>query len=151
PVVTALVMKERASAERPWTYLRVRGNYLNQGEKAYAGVPAALNPLPESQMPNRLGLAHWLVDEDNPLVSRVIVNRFWEQIVGRGIVETSEDFGLKGEKPTHPELLDWLATEFVQQGWSVKAIHRAIVTSAVYRQSSQVSQALLERDPSNKL
>ena len=151
PVVTALVMKEKPSAERPWTYLRVRGNYLNQGEKAYAGVPAALNPLPESQMPNRLGLAHWLVDEDNPLVSRVIVNRFWEQIFGRGIVETSEDFGLKGEKPTHPELLDWLATEFVQQGWSVKAIHRAIVTSAVYRQSSQVSQALLERDPSNKL
>jgi len=151
PVVTTLVMKERPSAERPWTYLRVRGGYLNKGEKVYAGVPAALPPLPESQMPNRLGLAHWLVDENNPLVSRVIVNRVWEQIFGRGIVETSEDFGLKGEKPTHPELLDWLATEFVQRGWGVKAIHRAIVTSAVYRQSSQVNSALLERDPANKL
>jgi hypothetical protein len=102
-------------------------------------------------MPNRLGLAHWLVDENNPLVSRVTVNRFWEQIFGRGIVETSEDFGLKGERPTHPELLDWLATEFVRQGWSMKAIHRLIVTSATYRQSSQVSPTLLERDPNNKL
>jgi hypothetical protein len=151
PIVTSLVMKEKPSAERPWTYLRVRGNYLNQGEKVYAGMPAALHPLPESQMPNRLGLAHWLVDENNPLVSRVIVNRFWEQIFGRGLVETSEDFGLKGERPTHPELLDWLATEFVREGWSVKAIHRAIVTSAVYRQSSQVTPDLLERDPANKL
>jgi hypothetical protein len=151
PIVTALVMKEQQSAERPLTYLRVRGSYLNKGETVYAGVPAALHPLPESQMPNRLGLAHWLVDENNPLVSRVLMNRFWEQVFGRGIVETSEDFGLKGERPTHPELLDWLATEFVQHGWSMKAIHRLMVTSASYRQSSQVSPALLEKDPNNKL
>jgi hypothetical protein len=151
PIVTALVMKEQQLAERPSTYLRVRGSYLNKGEKVYAGVPAALHPLPESQMPNRLGLAHWLVDGNNPLVSRVLVNRFWEQIFGRGIVETSEDFGLKGERPTHPELLDWLATEFGQSGWSMKAIHRLMVTSATYRQSSQVSPVLMERDPNNKL
>jgi len=151
PIVTALVMKEQPSGERPSTYLRVRGGYLNRGDKVYAGVPAALHPLPESQMPNRLGLAHWLVDENNPLVSRVTVNRFWEQIFGHGLVETSEDFGLKGERPTHPELLDWLATEFVQSGWSMKALHRLIVTSSTYRQSSQASPSLIERDPNNKL
>ena len=150
PIATALVMREQQLAEKPSTYLRVRGSYLNKGEKVYASVPAALHPLPESQMPNRLGLAHWLVDQNNPLVARVMVNRFWEQIFGRGIVETSEDFGLKGERPTHPDLLDWLATEFVQNGWNMKAIHRLIVTSATYRQSSRVTPALMERDPNNK-
>jgi mono/diheme cytochrome c family protein len=151
PIPTTLVMKEQLSAERPFTYLRVRGSYLNKGEKVYAGVPAALHPLPESQMTNRLGLAHWLVDENNPLVARVIMNRFWEQLFGRGIVETSEDFGLKGERPSHPELLDWLATEFVERRWSMKSMLRLIVTSATYRQSSQVNPTLLDRDPNNKL
>jgi hypothetical protein len=151
PIATALVMGERLSWERPSTYLRVRGSYLNKGEKVYAEVPAILHPLAEDQLPNRLGLARWLVDEKNPLVARVTVNRFWEQIFGRGIVETSEDFGIKGARPTHPELLDWLATEFVRQGWSMKAILRQIVTSATYRQSSQLTPLLLERDPNNEL
>jgi hypothetical protein len=102
-------------------------------------------------MPNRLGLAHWLIDEQNPLTARVVVNRAWEQFFGRGIVETSEDFGTQGSPPSHPELLDWLATEFVQQGWSQKAIHKLIVSSAAYRQTSEASAALVERDPYNRL
>lgn len=150
-VVTALVMQERPLYERPSTHLRIRGSYTNKGEQVYAGVPAVLHPLPESQLSNRLGLAHWLVDKDNPLVARVTVNRFWEQIFGRGIVETSEDFGAQGAPPTHPELLDWLATEFIERGWSIKRMHRLIVTSAAYRQSSKVTPSLLERDPHNKL
>src|SRR5262245_20162617 len=108
----ALVMRERASFERPSTYLRERGSYTNIGEKVYADTPAALPPLPANRMPNRLGLAYWLIDEENPLTSRVTVNRFWEQIFGRGLVETSEDFGTQGERPSHPELLDWLAVTF---------------------------------------
>ncbi len=151
PILTTLVMEERPSAERSSTYLRVRGSYLNEGEKVYAGVPAILHPLPESRMPNRLGLAHWLVDENNPLVARVTVNRFWEQIFGRGIVETSEDFGTRGERPTHPELLDWLATEFMRRGWSMKAMHRLMVTSATYRQLTHVTPDLVELDPHNRL
>jgi len=150
-VVSTLVMAERPSFERPFTYLRERGSYLTRGEKVYAAVPAVLHPMPESQPFNRLGLAHWLVDESNPLVARVTVNRFWEQLFGRGMVETSEDFGSQGQPPSHPELLDWLATEFVRQKWSIKSIHRLIVTSATYRQASAVTPALLERDPYNRL
>jgi uncharacterized protein DUF1553/uncharacterized protein DUF1549/cytochrome c len=150
-IVTALIMGERQSFERPFTYTHIRGSYLSKGEKVYAGVPAVLNPLPEDQMPNRLGLAYWLVSEDNPLTARVAVNRYWEAFFGHGIVETSEDFGTQGERPTHPELLDWLATEFMRQGWSMKAIQRLIVTSATYRQSSRLTPELLERDPYNKL
>ncbi|MGI8565026.1 MAG: DUF1553 domain-containing protein, partial [Pyrinomonadaceae bacterium] len=150
-IVSTLVMSERPSYERPSTNLRVRGGFLNLGEKVYANVPAVLHSLPEKELPNRLGFARWLVDENNPLVARVAVNRFWEQFFGRGIVETSEDFGAQGERPTHPDLLDWLATEFVGRKWSIKAINRLIVTSAAYRQSSKVSSAVLERDPYNKL
>ena len=102
-------------------------------------------------MPNRLGLAHWLVDKENPLTARVAVNRAWESFFGRGIVETSEDFGTQGTPPSHPELLDWLATEFVEQGWRTKAMHRLIVTSATYRQSSSAPPAIVERDPANVL
>ncbi len=150
-IPSTLVMRERATFERPSTFLRVRGSFITPGEKVYAGVPAVLHTLPESQLPNRLGLAYWLVSEDNPLVARVTVNRFWEQLFGRGIVETSEDFGAQGDTPTHPELLDWLATEFAGQRWSMKAMHRLIVTSATYRQSSKVTPGLLERDPYNRL
>jgi len=150
-IATTMIMGERQSFEHPSTYLRVRGSYLSKGDKVYAGVPAVLPPLPENQLPNRLGLAHWLVDEENPLTARVTVNRFWEQYFGRGIVQTSEDLGTQGERPTYPELLDWLATEFMRQGWSMKAIHRLTVSSATYRQSSRVTPELVERDPYNKL
>ena len=150
-IVTALIMGDRPTFERPYTWVRMRGSFLSKGDKVFAGVPAALNPLPENQMPNRLGLAAWLADENNPLTARVTVNRFWQEIFGRGIVETSEDFGTQGDPPTHRDLLDWLATEFMRQEWSMKSIKRLIVTSATYRQSSRVTPELEERDPYNKL
>ncbi len=150
-IPTALVMRERVSHERPSTYVRRRGSFMDKGEQVYAGVPEILHPLGDDQMPNRLGLAHWLVDGRNPLTARVAVNRAWEQLFGRGIVETSEDFGTQGTPPSHPELLDWLATELVGSGWHMKTLHKSIVTSATYRQSSAVSQALVERDPYNRL
>ena len=150
-IVTALIMGEGQSFERPYTHVRLRGSFLSKGEKVYAGVPGSLNPLPEDVMPNRLGLAEWLVSEDNPLTARVAVNRFWEVLFGRGIVETTEDLGTKGEPPTHPELLDWLATEFMREKWSMKKMIRLIVTSSTYRQSSRVTPEAEERDPYNKL
>ena len=150
-IATALIMRERQSYERPYTFMHVRGSFTSLGDKVYAAVPASLSPLPADQMPNRLGLAHWLVSEDNPLTARVTVNRFWEALFGRGIVETSEDFGTQGTPPTHPELLDWLATEFMRQDWSPKKMLRLMVTSATYRQASRVTPELQERDPYNML
>src|SRR5262249_40486097 len=114
------------------------------------GVPAALHPFPKDAPPNRLGLAKWIVDKNNPLTARVIVNRIWQQYFGQGLVTTPEDFGARCEKPSHPELLDWLAVEFIESGWNVKHIHRLIVNSAVYRQSSKVTPKLLEADPYNR-
>jgi hypothetical protein len=102
-------------------------------------------------MPNRLGLAQWLVSDDNPLTARVTVNHFWETLFGHGLVETSEDFGTQGDPPTHPKLLDWLAAEFMQNGWSMKKIQRLMVTSAAYREDSHVTPELTARDPYNKL
>ena len=148
---TTLVMEEKADGQVPSTYTHVKGAYLSKGEKVTADVPAALNPFPAGRPRNRLGLAYWLVDENNPLTARVEVNRIWEQYFGRGIVETSEDFGTQGQRPTHPELMDWLATELMRRHWSLKAIHRLIVTSATYRQSSRVTPGLLARDPLNRL
>ncbi len=150
-IPTALVMRERPAYDRPSAFVRRRGSFMDKGEQVYAGVPAALHPLRDDQMPNRLGLARWLVDEENPLTARVAVNRAWEQFFGRGIVETSEDFGTQGTPPSHPDLLDWLATEFLHQGWSQKSIHKLIVLSATYRQSSEASVSLVERDPYNRL
>jgi hypothetical protein len=150
-IPTAMILRERPGYQRPSTLLRIRGAFLSPGERVYAEVPAVLPPLPPDQMPNRLGLANWLVSDENPLTARVTVNRYWEQIFGRGIVLTSEDFGTQGDRPTHPELLDWLATEFMQQGWSNKKILRTIVTSATYRQSSDVTPELIERDAYNLL
>jgi hypothetical protein len=124
---------------------------MDRRERVYAGVPGVLHPLADDQMPNRLGLAHWLVDERNPLTARVAVNRAWEQIFGRGIVETSEDFGTRGTPPSHPELLDWLATELVAQGWRMKALHKQIVMSSAYRQSSDTTPTLTARDSDNRL
>jgi len=150
-ISTAMIMQERPSFTRPAAYLRERGTFTSPGELLYADVPSALNPLPRDAMPNRLGLAQWLVSEDNPLTARVTVNRFWETIFGRGIVETSEDFGSQGEPPSHPELLDWLATEFMQNGWSMKKIQKLMVMSATYRQDSHVSPEMTARDPYNRL
>ena len=150
-IPTALVMKERPTYGRPFSFVRRRGSFLDKGDRVYADVPEVLHRLPDDQMPNRLGLAHWLADDENPLTARVAVNRAWEQFFGRGIVETSEDFGTQGSPPSHAELLDWLATEFVQQGWRPKALHKLIVSSATYRQSSAAPTALVERDPYNRL
>ena len=150
-VLTALVMEERPGFEIPSTLFRERGSFTSPGERVYAAVPAALGNRAEDQPQNRLGLARWLVSRDNPLTARVAVNRLWETLFGRGLVLTSEDFGTQGERPSHPEFLDWLAVEFVEGGWSQKALLRRIATSATYRQSSHISAALLERDPANRL
>ena len=132
-------------------HMLTRGNFLSKGEKVEPATPAVLHPFRADAPTNRLGLAQWLVDTNNPLTARVMMNRFWEQYFGRGIVETAEDFGLQGEKPAHPELLDWLATEFMRQAWSMKAMHKLIVMSATYRQSSRATPDLLQRDPYNRL
>lgn len=150
-IASTLIVREAASHERPSATIRLRGVFTSRGETVHAAVPGVLHALPEDVMPNRLGLARWLVSRENPLTARVTVNRIWEQYFGRGLVETSEDFGRQGSPPTHPELLDWLANELMDKKWSLKAIHRLIAGSATYRQSSNVSPALLERDPYNKL
>jgi hypothetical protein len=146
---TTLVMQELPKPREQ--HLFVGGSFLNPGEIVSPGVPAVLNPLAKGQSPNRLALAKWLVDTANPLTARVAVNRIWAQYFGSGIVLTIEDFGTKGERPTHPELLDWLATEFIHRNWDVKAMHRLIVISATYRQSSRAASAVVERDPQNRL
>jgi hypothetical protein len=129
----------------------LKGNHLDPGAKVEPGVPAAFHPLPGGAPPDRLGLARWLVDPRNPLTARVAVNRLWAQVFGIGLVETEEDFGTQGEPPSHPELLDWLAGEFVRSGWDQKAVLRLIVTSSTYRQSSRARPELLAKDPRNRL
>jgi hypothetical protein len=148
---TVPVMKELEGSERRTTRVQLRGNFLALAETVTEAVPAVFHPLLPDVAPNRLAFARWLVDAENPLTARVTVNRFWEQIFGMGIVRTSEDFGSQGELPTHPELLDWLATEFVAGGWDIKALLKLMVTSASYCQSASVSAELLERDPDNRL
>ncbi|HET7220037.1 MAG TPA: PSD1 and planctomycete cytochrome C domain-containing protein [Vicinamibacterales bacterium] len=150
-IASTLVMKERAIFERPSYEVRERGAFTARGARVYAATPKSLHPMRDDLPANRLGLARWLVDEKNPLVARVAVNRLWEQLFGRGLVETSEDFGTQGSPPTHPELLDWLATEFMANGWSQKRLLKTIVISSTYRQSSAVTPQLLERDPYNRL
>lgn len=133
------------------THLLLRGEYDKKGEKVEAHFPSIF-PTPSSGIPtNRLGLAKWLVDPAHPLTARVTVNRFWQQVFGVGLVKTSEDFGVQGERPSHPELLDWLATEFVAQGWDVKEIMRLILSSHTYRQTSRASAELRAKDPENRL
>jgi hypothetical protein len=146
---TVMVMQERPQPRD--TFLLVRGAYDKPGEKVTQGLPAILPALPAGVPNNRLGLARWLASPSNPLTARVMVNRLWQMYFGVGIVKTVEDFGSQGEWPTHPELLDWLATEFMRSGWDVKALVKTIVTSAAYRQSSSVSGELLQRDPENRL
>ncbi|MCI0524054.1 MAG: PSD1 and planctomycete cytochrome C domain-containing protein [Acidobacteria bacterium] len=127
-----------------------RGDWKRSGDAVSPGTPAALHPFPKDAPPNRLGLAKWIVDKNNPLTARVIVNRIWQQYFGEGLVSTPEDFGSRCEMPSHPELLDWLAVEFMESGWSMKHIHRLVVNSAVYRQSSKVTPKLLDADPYNR-
>jgi hypothetical protein len=146
---TVMVMQD--VPQRRETHLLVRGAYDKPGELVQPGVPAVLNPLPAGAPNNRLGFAEWVVDPANPLLSRVTVNRFWQMYFGTGIVKTVEDFGSQGEYPSHPELLDWLATEFVRDGWNVKAMQKLIVMSATYRQSSEATPDSLQRDPENRL
>ena len=155
-----LVFQEKADNAIPATYTHVKGGFLAKDALVTAGVPATLNPLATGQPVNRLGLARWLVDGNNPLTARVTVNRIWEQLFGHGLVESSEDFGTQGQKPSHPDLLDWLAVRFENPldanspsdcGWSQKRLLRQIVLSATYRQASKVSPALQERDPTNRL
>jgi mono/diheme cytochrome c family protein len=148
-IPTTLVME---AMDKPRTNnILIRGSHLNPGAQVQPGVPSVLHGLPAGAEATRLTLARWLVSPENPLVGRVTMNRLWSQYFGRGLVETSEEFGAQGEAPTHPQLLDWLATEFVRQKWSLKAMHRLIATSAAYRQSSQVSSTALQRDPFNRL
>jgi mono/diheme cytochrome c family protein len=148
-IPTAMVMAEMKKPRD--TFILARGDYRNQTDKVQPGVPAMLPPLPASAPLNRLTLARWLVDPAHPLTSRVAVNRYWQTYFGYGIVKTQEDFGVQGEPPVNPELLDWLATEFVRTGWDVRGMQRLIVTSATYRQSSKTTAALLEKDPENRL
>jgi mono/diheme cytochrome c family protein len=148
--ITTLVMREREKPRE--THVQIRGDFLRLGVKVTAAVPAVLPGLPgEVQNPNRLDLARWLVSPTNPLTPRVTVNRLWLKFFGHGLVETENDFGLQGTPPTHPELLDWLAAEFVSSGWDLKAIQKKIVTSATYRQGSHYRAQLSEVDPQNKL
>ncbi len=148
-IPTVMVMSEM---EKPRdSFVLGRGQYDNPKEKVTPGTPSFLPPLPKDAPANRLTLARWIVDPANPLPARVAVNRFWQMYFGIGIVETAEDFGSQGEAPTHPLLLDWLATEFVQSQWNVKALQRLIVTSSTYRQSARVSPDLLDKDPRNRL
>ncbi len=146
---TVMVMQERAQPRD--TFVLLRGAYDKPGAKVSRGVPGALPPLPPGAPNNRLGLAEWLVDPSNPLTARVMVNRLWQMYFGVGIVKTVEDFGSQGEWPTNPELLDWLATEFMRTGWDIKAIVKTIVMSNTYRQASAVSSELEQRDPENRL
>ncbi len=155
-VPSAMVMQEMTPARE--TRLLIRGQYDKKGDAVTAAVPASLPQLPKDAPPNRLGLAQWLVSPDHPLMSRVTVNRFWQLVFGAGLVRTSEDFGSQGDVPSHPELLDWLAAEFMQPEdadtagrWDVKALLRLMVTSATYRQQSSVTRELLARDPENRL
>ena len=129
----------------------MRGNFLDKGAPVQPDVPAVLPPLPIGAPPNRLMLAKWIASTNNPLTARVTVNRWWAEFFGHGLVGTPEDFGVKGDLPTHPQLLDWLAVEFMESGWSMKRMHRLIVTSATYQQSSAVTEQLREVDDQNKL
>lgn len=148
---TTLVMQERPAGRMRQTHRYHRGEYLQPKELVRQGTPEALHPLPADAPRNRLTFARWLVDRNNPLVARVTMNRQWSAFWGHGLVRTEEDFGTQGEMPTHPRLLDWLAVEFMDRGWSMKAMHKLIVMSAAYRQASGVTPELLERDPQNRL
>jgi len=145
---TVPIMKDMAT--RRTTRVQIRGEFQNLGDEVTEGTPAVFPPLPEGPR-NRLALARWLISEDNPLTARVIANRYWEQLFGIGIVATSEEFGTQGDLPSHPELLDWLATELIRLKWDTKAFLKMIVMTSTYRQSSKVTAEAYQRDPENRL
>lgn len=148
PSEKALVVTENSTPRK--SYLQKKGDFLHNGAEVQPGTPAFLPPLhARGSQPDRLDFARWIVDPRNPLTSRVAVNHFWQHLFGQGLVATVDNFGIKGERPSHPELLDWLATEFVARGWSRKAIVRLIVCSSTYRQSSRHRPELAEKDPNN--
>lgn len=146
-----MIMKEREYPRHTYRLERGIWNQPDKSRKLQPGVPAVLPELPEEAAKDRLTLARWLMRPDHPLTARVTVNRYWQHFFGVGLVKTSEDFGVQGDRPSHPKLLDWLATEFVRTGWDVKRMHKLIVTSATYRQSSRATPELIERDPHNRL
>jgi hypothetical protein len=150
-ILTTMVMSEMSKPRD--SFVLARGDYRNQTDKVEPGTPAILPPLTihNGKRATRLDLAEWLVDPAHPLTARVAVNRYWQLYFGTGIVKTAENFGSQGDPPSHPELLDWLATEFIRTKWDVRAMQRLIVTSAAYRQSSKVTPELLEKDPENRL
>ena len=163
-VVMLPVMVELPAARHRQTFVMIKGNFLDKGDKVEPGIPSSFHPLPPGAKLDRLGVAEWIMSPDNPLTARVAVNRFWAQLWGTGLVATEEDFGTQGELPSHPELLDWLAMEFMagpaspaslaRQGgeaWNVKALLKLMVTSATYRQSSRVTPELIAKDPKNRL
>ena len=146
---TVMVMKEAPSPKL--THVRDRGVYDQLGEQVARGVPALFPPLDGASPKDRLGFARWLVSGNHPLTARVAVNRYWQKYFGTGLVKTAEDFGVQGEKPSHPALLDWLASEFVRTGWDVAGMQRLIVSSRTYRQRAHLTDTLRERDPENRL
>jgi hypothetical protein len=147
-IPTTLVMKERKEPRA--THLLIKGDFTRPAELVTPGTPGVLHPFNAVSQPSRLDLAHWIVDPANPLTARVLVNRFWQQFFGSGIVTTDNDFGVTGAFPTHPELLDWLAVSWQEEGWSVQRLHRLIVTSRTYRQSSVVREDSRQLDPLNQ-
>lgn len=149
--IPEIMTMAEAESERQ-TYLLERGHYENRGEPVEPATPAFLPPMPDDAPANRLGLARWTVSPDNPLTARVTVNRYWQMMFGTGLVSTSEDFGSQGRSPTHPELLDWLARDFIESGWNVRRLLKKIALSATYRQSSDITSGeMVTRDPENKL
>jgi hypothetical protein len=150
PLTTVPILQAVPSGNQRETRMQYRGNYLDKGPVVDPGVPAIFHDFPASENPSRLSLAEWLVDEGNPLTARVVVNRYWEALFGRGIVATSEEFGSQGELPSHPELLDWLAVELMENDWDLKYLIRTMVSSATYQQSSKLTSELLEKDPDNR-
>ncbi|HUR45067.1 MAG TPA: DUF1553 domain-containing protein, partial [Candidatus Saccharimonadales bacterium] len=148
-IVRVMIMEDMPKPRK--TFMLEKGLYDKRGDEVMAAVPASLPRLRPGAPTNRLGLAQWLVSPENPLTARVTVNHFWQEFFGMGLVKTPENFGLQSDRPSHPELLDWLSAEFIRTGWDVKALCRLIVTSAAYRQSSKATPELLERDPENRL
>jgi hypothetical protein len=149
---STMIMQEKTSGRVP-VYVLKRGEYdkPDKTQQVQPSIPQALGTLPKDAPANRLALARWLVDRNHPLTARVTVNRFWQQYFGTGIVKTAEDFGSQGEWPSHPQLLDWLAVEFIDSGWDVKRLNKMIVMSATYQQSARVTPDRLQKDPHNRL